>query len=196
MDQPQEMPITAVLRAATAGDRAAADQLLPLVYGELHSLAHARRAHQQPGQTLQTTALVHEAYLKLVGSGDPGWEGRGHFFGAAAQAMRQILVDQARRKARIKHGGDRQRVDLDEISPMIDPPTDDVLELDEALRELEQIDPRKARLVMLRYFAGLTMDETASVLGVSLPTAERDWRYVKVWLYDRLRGSDERVTDR
>ena len=180
-------PLTQILQAAGKGDAAAAGRLWTLVYDELRALAHARVSHQQPGQTLQTTALVNEAYLKLVGSNDPGWEGRGHFFGAAAQAMRQILVDQARRKARVKHGGDRQRLDLDESAATIEPPTDDVLALDEALRELEKIDPRKARLVMLRYFAGLTWEETAKALGVSIATAERDWRYVKVWLYDRLR---------
>jgi RNA polymerase sigma factor (TIGR02999 family) len=180
--------LTQILQAAGKGDRAAADQLWPLVYGELRELAHARMAQQGAGQTLQTTALVHEAYLKLLGSGDPGWEGRSHFFGAAAQAMRQILVDQARRKARPKHGGDRVRVDLDAAPLAIEPPTDDILALEEALTALEQFDPRKAKLVMLRYYAGLTMEETASALGVSRPTAERDWRYVKVWLYDKLCG--------
>ena len=179
--------LTQILQAAGKGDAAAAERLWPLVYEELRALAHAKMSRQAPGHTLQTTALVNEAYLKLVGSNDPGWEGRGHFFGAAAQAMRQILVDQARKKARPKHGGDRQRSDLDEVSATIEPPTDDVLALDEALRELEQFDSRKSRLVMLRYFAGLTMEDTAQALGVSVPTVERDWRFVKVWLYDRLR---------
>ncbi len=182
--------VTQVLMAAAGGDRSAAEKLWPLVYEELRAMARARMGRQAAGQTLQTTALVHEAYLKLVGSADPGWEGRAHFFGAAAQAMRQILVDQARRRARPKHGGDRARIDLDDAPLAIDPPTDDVLALEEALTALEQIDPRKAKLVTLRYYAGLTMDEAASALGVSLPTAERDWRYAKVWLYDRLRGSD------
>jgi RNA polymerase sigma factor (TIGR02999 family) len=179
--------LTQIIQAAGSGDAAAAERLWPLVYEELRALAHAKMARQQAGHTLQTTALVNEAYLKLVGSEDPGWEGRAHFFGAAAQAMRQILVDQARRKARVKHGGDMRRVDLDDSPATIEGPTDDVLALDKAITELEQIDPRKSRLVMLRYFAGLTMEDTAKTLGVSLPTAERDWRYVKVWLYDRLR---------
>ncbi len=181
-------PLTQILEAASQGDAAAAAQIWPLVYDELRAIAHARIGQQGSGQTLHTTALVHEAYLKLVGSGDPGWDGRAHFFGAAAQAMRQILVDQARRKGRQKHGGQHARVDLDTAAAVveIDAPTDDILSLDEALTDLEKIDPRKSKLVMLRYFAGLTMEETAAALGVSLPTAERDWRYVKVWLYDRL----------
>lgn len=178
--------LTQILQAAAKGDATAANRLWPLVYEELRAVAHAQMSRQQPGQTLQTTALVNEAYLKLVGSDDPGWEGRCHFFGTAAQAMRQILVDQARRKARPKHGGDRVRVDLDAVPVAIEPMTDDILALDVAMRDLEQIEPRKARLVMLRYFAGLTMEESAKALGVSVPTAERDWRYAKVWLYDRL----------
>jgi len=180
-------PLTRILQAAGSGDAKAARQLWPLVYEELRALAHAKMARQQPGHTLQTTALVNEAYLKLVGSVDPGWDGRGHFFGAAAQAMRQILVDQARRKARVKHGGEHERVELDTSAATIDPPSVDVLALDEALGELEQIDERKSKLVMLRYFAGLTMEDTAKALGVSVPTAERDWRYVRVWLFDKLR---------
>ena len=187
MVERSQPPLTQILQAAGKGDAAAAERLWPLVYEELRALAHAKMSHQQPGHTLQTTALVNEAYLKLVGSEEPGWEGRGHFFGAAAQAMRQILVDQARRKARVKHGGSRKQIELEESSATIEAPSDDMLTLDEALTDLEQIDPRKARLVMLRYFAGLTMEETAQALGVSVPTVERDWRYVKVWLYDRLR---------
>jgi len=187
MVEPSRPPLTQILQAAGKGDAAAAKQLWPLVYEELRALAHARMSQQQPGQTLQTTALVNEAYLKLVGSDDPGWEGRGHFFGAAAQAMRQILVDQARRKKRAKHGGEFRRLDLEDVSSSIESPTDDILALDEALAELEQIDPRKTKMVMLRYFAGLTMEDTAKALGVSVPTVERDWRYAKVWLYDKLR---------
>jgi RNA polymerase sigma factor (TIGR02999 family) len=186
MQSPADRSLTALVQAAGRGDEAAAGQLLPLVYGELRAMARARMAYQRPGATLQTTALVHEAYLKLMGSGDPGWEERRHFFGAASQAMRQILVDQPRRKARPKHGGDRKRLDVDSTPVLIEPPTEDMLGLDEALGELEKIDPRKAQMVMLRYFTGLTMEETAELLGVSLATAERDWRYIKVWLSDRL----------
>lgn len=187
MPESGNAPLTRILQAVRRGDAEASDRLWPMVYEELRALAHARMSGQSPGHALQTTALVHEAYLKLVGSDDPGWEGRRHFFGAAAQAMRQILVDQARRKARIKHGGDFRRQDLDDGAAWIEAPVDDMLALDEALTELEAVDQRKARLVMLRYFAGLSMEETATALGVSVPTAERDWRYVKVWLYDRLR---------
>ncbi len=185
MSESGNPPLTQVLQAAGEGDAGAARRLWSLVYEELRALAHAK-LRRMPGQTLQTTALVNEAYLKLVGSEDPGWEGRAHFFGAAAQAMRQILVDQARRKARVKHGGGMERVDLDE-AVSLEAPIDDMLALDEALAELEKIDSRKSRLVMFRYFAGLTMEDTAKALGVSVPTVERDWRYVKVWLYDKLK---------
>ena len=178
--------VTQILSAVRDGDQKAADELLPLVYGELRKLARARMTKTPPGQTLQATALVHEAYLRLIGSDDPGWNSRGHFFAAAGQAMRQILVDQARRKAALKRGGDRERVDLDQATPVIAPPTDQVLALDEALGELEQHAPRQARLVTLRYFAGMTMTETAAALGVSISTVERDWRYVKVWLHEKL----------
>jgi RNA polymerase sigma factor (TIGR02999 family) len=180
-------PLTQTLRAAGNGDVAAAHRLWPLVYEELRALAHAKMSRQKPGHPLQTTALVNETYLKLVGVDDPGWEGRGHFFGAAARAMRQILVDQARHKARPKHGGGLRRIDLDEAAALIEGPTDNLLALDEALAELEQLDPRKLQMVMLRFFAGLTMEDTAQALGVSVATVERDWRYVKVWLYDKMR---------
>jgi RNA polymerase sigma factor (TIGR02999 family) len=125
--------------------------------------------------------------MRLVGNADPGWNGRGHFFAAAAQAMRQILVEQARRKAAVKRGGANQRVELDAVDPEIQPPSDDVLALDEALTELEQVDPRKAKLVLLRHFAGLTMPEAAAAMGVSVPTAERDWRFARALLFTRLR---------
>lgn len=175
-----------VLKAAAAGDSGAAEALLPLVYEELRILARSRMARVPAGQTLQPTALVHEAYMRVIGNADPGWDGRGHFFAAAAGAMRQIIVDQARRKASVKHGGDHRRVDMEHATPVIMPPADDVLALDEALKDLEKHDARKARLVSMRYFAGLTMEEIASALDVSLGTVERDWRYVKVWLHDRL----------
>ena len=187
--------VTQILSAVRDGDQKAADELLPLVYGELRKLARARMAKTPPGQTLQATALVHEAYLRLIGSDDPGWNSRGHFFAAAGQAMRQILVDQARRKAALKRGGDRERVDLDQATPVIAPPTDQVLALDEALGELEQHAPRQARLVTLRYFAGMTMTETAAALGVSIGTVERDWRYVKVWLHEKLGEQSARKED-
>jgi RNA polymerase sigma factor (TIGR02999 family) len=163
-----------------------AEDLLPLVYQELRSLARARLARERPGQTLQPTVLVHEAYLRLVGDADPGWNGRGHFFGAAALAMRRILVEQARRKARMRHGGGQQRVELDDAEPAIEPPGEDVLAVDEAVRRLEARDPRKGRIVNLRYFAGLTTSETAEVLGVSIGTVEREWRFIKTWLQTEL----------
>ncbi len=187
--------VTQILSAVRDGDQKAADELLPLVYGELRKLARARMTKTPPGQTLQPTALVHEAYLRLIGSDDPGWNSRGHFFAAAGQAMRQILVDQARRKAALKRGGDRKRVDLDQATPVIAPPTDQVLALDEALGELEQHAPRQARLVTLRYFAGMTMTETAAALDVSISTVERDWRYVKVWLHEKLGEQSAREED-
>lgn len=193
MTAPIEDPaatITRVLTAATAGDRQAADELFPLVYDELRRLARSRMAGQPPGTTLQPTALVHEAYLKLVGTGDPGWQSRAHFFGAAARAMRNILVDQARRKGSLKRGGDRKRVDSDDVEPFIEPISEDILSLDEALKELEQQDERKARIVMLHYFAGMTLDETAAALGISVPTVQREWRFTRSWLFTRLGGGE------
>jgi RNA polymerase sigma factor (TIGR02999 family) len=164
----------------------AAEKLLPLIYDELRKLAQARMAHLGPGQTLQPTALVHEAYMKIVGGADPGWDHRGHFFAAAAQAMRDILVDQARRRASLKRGGDRQRVDAEHAEPTIKAPTDDVLAIHEALERLEAEDPRKRRIINLRYFTGLSNEETASALGVSVGTIEREWRYVRAWLKRQL----------
>ncbi len=180
--------LTRVLNAASTGDRKAAAELLPLVYDELRQLARARLAHQPPGTTLQPTALVHEAYLKLVGDADPGWDSRAHFFGAAARAMRDILVDQARRKRSLKRGGHARRVD--DIELAIAPPSEDLLALDEALTELEQQDERKARIVMLHYFAGLTLEETAVALGVSVPTVQREWRFTRSLLFARLRRGE------
>lgn len=178
--------VTAVLNAATAGDREAGAKLLPLVYEELHKLARARMALLAPGQTLQPTALVHEAYLRVTGKADPGWEGRGHFFAAAARAMRDILVEQARRKAALKRGGDRKRADLVDADLAIKPPSEDILALDEAIKRLEADDPRKGQIVNLRYFAGFTAPETAAALGVSVGTIEREWRYIRSWLYTQL----------
>jgi RNA polymerase sigma factor (TIGR02999 family) len=185
--------ITRVLNAIEHGDPRAAERLLPLVYDELRKLAAERMAQEKPGQTLQATALVHEAYLRLVG-GEPtrDWDGRRHFFAAAAEAMRRILVDRARHKQSCKAGGGRRRLDLDNIEPALDEPDGDrMLALDGALRQLEAEDPRKAELVKLRFFAGLTAEQAATVLGVSLSTVEKDWAYARSWLrvaIDRLSG--------
>ncbi|MHC4102190.1 MAG: sigma-70 family RNA polymerase sigma factor [Planctomycetota bacterium] len=181
--------LTLALKAA-AGDREAAAELLPLIYDDLRKLARARMAKLAPGQTLQPTALVHEAYVRVIGSGDPGWDGRGHFFAAAAQAMRNILVDQARRKAALKHGGGRRRLELADSDLAIQPPREDILALDEALKRLETDDPRKGQVVNLRYFAGLTAEETAAALDVSVGTVEREWRYIKAWLHTQLAGAE------
>jgi RNA polymerase sigma factor (TIGR02999 family) len=181
--------VTQILHAITQGDPAAADQLLPLVYDELRQLAAQKLAHEAPGQTLQPTALVHEAYLRLVGEGqEPHWDSRGHFFAAAAEAMRRILVENARRKGSQKHGGDRERADFD-LNLLAAPEIrEDLLALDEALNQLAAADPEAARLVQLRYFAGLTLAEAAQVLGVSARTADRLWAYARAWLLQALEG--------
>ena len=171
--------------------RPAAD-LLPAVYDHLRRLAQALTGQLRPGQTLQATALVHEAYLRLVGTHDPGWEGRRHFFGAAARAMRDILVEQARRKAARKHGGGAQRVELTDGLAIIEPPADDVLAVDEAIQLLQAEKPHLAEIAMLRYFAGLSANEAAAVLGVSASTLTREWRFARAWLVRRL-GSDDKV---
>jgi RNA polymerase sigma factor (TIGR02999 family) len=178
--------VTAILGAAQAGDQEAAAQLLPLVYDELRKLARARMAQLPPGQTMQPTALVHEAYLRLLGKKDLHLESRRHFFFVAARAMRDILVEQARSKAGPKRGGDRQRIELPEDSVAVEPPGEDVLALHEALAELEKEDPLKAQIVHLRYFAGMTIAETAQVLGLSERTLHRHWRFIKAWLKTRL----------
>jgi RNA polymerase sigma factor (TIGR02999 family) len=165
--------------------QAAAD-LLPAVYAELRRLAAVLTVRLPPGQTLQPTALVHEAYLKLVRDRDPGWEGRRHFFGAAAQAMREILVDQARRKASLKRGGDGRRVELTEGVALIAPPADDLLALDEAIQRLQAEEPRLAEIVMLRYYTGLSVEETAGVVGRSVSTVTREWRQARAWLAAQL----------
>jgi RNA polymerase sigma factor (TIGR02999 family) len=186
MSLPSESKASAVLLAAQAGDRQAAAELLPLVYDELRKLAAHRLAHQAPGQTLQPTALVHEAYLRIAGDSNVSWEGRQHFFFAAARAMRDILLEQARRKAGSKRGGDRDRQELDDACAVLEPPSDDVLAIHEALGELEKRDPLKAQIVLLRYFTGLTMDETAAILGLAERTLDRHWRYIRAWLMKRL----------
>jgi RNA polymerase sigma factor (TIGR02999 family) len=181
--------VTRILSAIEQGDPKASEQLLPLVYEELRQLAQQRLAREKLGQTLQATALVHEAYLRLIGGQRAqGWDGRGHFFAAAAEAMRRILVENARRKRAAGHGGRLERQDLDALGIAAPTPSDDLLALDEALTRLEVEDPVKAQLVKLRYFSGLTEDEAADVLGISRTTAQRHWRYAKVWLLRKLRG--------
>jgi len=182
--------VTLVLQALANGEREAAERLLPLVYEDLRKLARARMARVTPGQTLQATALVHDAYLRVTKKGDPGWEGRAHFFGAAALAMRDILVEQARRKSAAKRGGDRERVgDADDVAIATLVPAEDVLALDEALARLQQRSERQARIVMLRFFTGLEMEEVASMLGLSISTVEREWRFARSWLQRQLGAS-------
>ena len=181
--------LTDTIAAAKAGDKLAASKLMPLLYGELRRLGQAMMRHQPAGHTLQATALVHEAYAKVAGTTDPGWDGRAHFFGAAAQAMREILVDQARRRAAQKRGGDRKREELNDDHLPIESPIEDLLALDEALQKLERYDAKKAKIVVLRFFAGLTMQEIAMDLGVSKSTLEREWRYIRAWLYKELDDS-------
>jgi RNA polymerase sigma factor (TIGR02999 family) len=178
--------VTRILEAIQGGDLQAADELLPIVYDELRRLAAQRLSKHPPGQTLQATALVHEAYIRLVGSGDPGWENRGHFFSAAAEAMRQILVDRARQKQSLKGGGSRKRVSLEDAEPAVEAPSDDLIALSEALDKLAATDRMNAEIVKLRYFAGLTLDETARALGISSRTAQRRWNYARVWLHREI----------
>ncbi len=179
-----------MLGAIEAGDANAADQLLPLVYGELRKLAAAKMAHEKPGQTLQATALVHEAWLRLVGSEEPvAWNGRGHFFGAAAEAMRRILVDRARQRARVRHGGALERVDLDQVTLATADPDETVLAIHEALEKLARHSPLKAEIVKLHYFTGLEYAEIARGLGLSLSTVERHWAYARSWIYRELKRS-------
>src|SRR5262245_25544494 len=183
--------VTHLLNAIDQGDPRAGDQLLPLVYDELRKLAARKLAHERPGQTLDATALVHEAYLRLVGSAEgPGWANRRHFIAAAAEAMRRILVENARRKGRGKHGGGRRREqpDLDALSA--DAPAQDLLALHEALEQFAAHDPLKAKLVELRFFAGLTLEQAAECLDISLSTADRGWRYARAWLYTAMAGND------
>jgi RNA polymerase sigma factor (TIGR02999 family) len=181
--------VTRILSAIEQGDPHASDKLLPLVYAELRQLAAQRLSQEKPGQTLQATALVHEAYLRLVDAAqEPHWDGRGHFFAAAAEAMRRILIDQARRKQRPKHGGDRKRVDLNEGLSLEALAADhDLLALDEALARLTLEEPAKAELVKLHFFAGLPLEEAGKILGVSHRTAKRHWAYARAWLYAAIR---------
>jgi RNA polymerase sigma factor (TIGR02999 family) len=179
--------ITEILRSVENGDRLASDKLLPLVYEELRNLAAAKLSREAAGHTLQPTALVHEAYLRLVGDNDAAeWENRRHFFSAAAEAMRRILVERARRKASVKHGGEFRRLDYNEQLFIADHRPADLIALDEAIGELERHDARAAQLVKLRHFAGLSQDDAAAVMQISQRTADRMWRLAKVWLYERL----------
>jgi RNA polymerase sigma factor (TIGR02999 family) len=189
--------VTRILSAIEQGDPHAAEQLLPLVYDELRRLAAAKLSHEQPGQTLETTALVHEAYIRLVtggaASGPPAerwWTGRQHFFAVAAEAMRHILVDNARRKRRAKHGGGLRRVELDDQLPAPPAEPDDLLALDEALSKLAVEDPGAAAVVKLRYFAGLSVEEAAETLGISRATAYRHWTFARAWLLEELSGDE------
>ncbi|MCA9264451.1 MAG: RNA polymerase subunit sigma [Planctomycetales bacterium] len=210
---------TQIIRDIERGDLARTDELLPLVYQELRALASAKLAHEPPGHSLQATALVHEAYMRLIGrdrqqpstdlaggaSGGvghdqdtyeatetaPGWQGRGHFFAAAAEAMRRILIENARRRGRIKRGGDRTRVPLDDHDvAVVSPVSDDLIALDESLKRLERRDPVKAQVVKLRHFAGLTIDETSLALGISAPTVKRHWFYARAWLRRDMLGGE------
>ena len=180
--------VTRILSAIDQGDPHAAAQLLPLVYDELRKLAALKLAQEKPGQTLQATALVHEAYLRLVGTQDPGWSSRGHFFSAAAEAMRRILVENARRKASRKHGEGWNRVDLDQIEIADEEPAVDIIALDEALTLLAREDPQTAELVKLRYFSGLTTQQAAEVLGISPRTADFRWAFARAWLFEKIEG--------
>jgi RNA polymerase sigma factor (TIGR02999 family) len=182
--------VTQIMHAIAEGDPDAASQLLPLVYDELRKLAAQRLAREAPGQTLQPTDLVHEAYLRLVGEDDEQhWDSRGHFFAAAAEAMRRILVENARQKASLKRGGDRDRMDVVDSLPAAPEPREDLVALDEALTKLAATDKQAAELVQLRYFAGLPLPEIAEILGISPRTANRLWAFAKAWLREEVQGS-------
>ena len=178
--------VTRILQAAESGDPKAADELLPLVYEELRKLAAARMANESPNQTLQPTALVHEAWLRLTGNENVKWDGRAHFFGAAAEAMRRILIENARRKHAQRRGGGQPRLDIEEIEIAAPAKDQELLDMDEALEKFAALDKPKAELVKLRYFVGLTLDESAQILGISAPTAKRWWAYARVWLYQQI----------
>jgi len=184
--------VTRILNAIERGDAGATDELLPLVYEELRLLAAQKLSHETPGQTLQATALVHEAYLRLVGDEPQNWQSRGHFFGAAAEAMRRILVDHARQKKSQKHGAGHQRVALEGLEVAGDEPPAQLLRLDEALTKLAQQDPEVAELVKLRYFGGLTLEQAAEIKGISRRTAGRYWSYARLWLFREVTTEDGR----
>jgi RNA polymerase sigma factor (TIGR02999 family) len=182
--------VTRIINAIQQGDNGATNDLLPLVYEELRRLAAQKLSHEKPGQTLQATALVHEAYLRLVGTEDPHWDGKGHFFAAAAEAMRRILVENARRKGRIKYGGNLKRVELDEagVSDFCIIPPEDLIALDEALEQFAQESPTATELVKLWYFGGLSIDQAAEALNIPRSTAYRHWSFARAWLYARISG--------
>ncbi len=190
MGDDPEQGVTELLQRIGRGDRKAVDRLLPLVYNELRRLARSRMAGEKPGQTLQPTALVHEAYLRLVGSQELRWENRAHFFGAAAEAMRRIMIERARRYARLKHGGGQKRVPLSVADEKEVGVSGELLALDEALQQLEKLDPAMALVVKLRFFAGLTVEETARATGDATRTVDRQWAAARAWL-QREMGSDE-----
>ena len=188
--------VTCILSAIEQGDAQAGEQLLPLVYDELRKLAARRLAHEKPGQTLAPTELVHEAYLRLVDVEKAArWDSRGHFFAAAAEAMRRILLNHARDKKRLKRGGERRRIDLDQVEIALDGSDEQLIALDEALAILAVEDPQAAQLVNLRFFAGLTLKDAAAALGLAMRTAERQWAYARAWLYARLREGDRQAAD-
>ena len=178
--------VTRILNAIEQGDAKATDELLPLVYEELRLLAAQKLSHEPPGQTLQATALVHEAYIRLVGDDPRTWDSRGHFFAAAAEAMRRILVESARRKGRLKRGGNYERVSLDDVDLAISSLSEDVVALDEALTKLADERPQMVKAIELRYFAGLTVEQVAEILGVSERTVSSYWTYAKAWLYREI----------
>src|SRR5580700_4056284 len=192
--EPAPEQVTQILDAVGAGDPHAAEKLLPLVYEELRKLAAAKMAREAAGHTLQPTALVHEAWLRLVGDQDKEWAGRAHFFGAAAEAMRRILIDKARRRRAVRHGGEQQRVDLEELELACPLPDDQLLAVDEALDKLASAHPRQAELVKLRYFVGMTVQEAAQVLGISPDTAKDDSAHARAWLFREITKSNQKVS--
>ena len=186
ISDPSAQRVTQLLEQISGGDKLASDELLPLVYNELRSLARSRMAKEQPGQTLQATALVHEAYIRLIGEHDVGWDSRGHFFAAASEAMRRIMIERARKKARLKHGGQLHRLTFDEMLVGNEPEGAELLALDEALTRLERHDEKMAQVVKLRFFVGFSIKETASALEVSPRSVNRLWTADRVWLLDDL----------
>ena len=191
VEAPQPNEVTQLLVRAGEGDPSVAEDLLPLIYDQLRRLAERQMADEPAGHTLQPTALVHEAYLRLIGDEPVSWNSRGHFYGAAAQAMRRILVERARRHGRVKHGGNRRRVGMDVAEAFDEASRTNLLAIDEALSRLQEEHERPSEVVMLRYFAGLSEEETASALGVSRRTVHGDWKFARVWLLKQLRDRDE-----
>jgi len=191
LPQGSDIEVTHILNAIERGDPKAAGQLLPLVYDELRKLAACKMANEAPGQTLQPTALVHEAWLRVAGGSDHTWDSRGHFFAAAAEAMRRLLIDNARRKRALRHGAGQARLNVEELEIAAPDPEEEILAIDEALNKLSALDKQKAELVKLRFFAGLTIEEAAAALGISEATAKRWWVYARAWLYAEIRPADD-----